>query len=193
MVMSIHHNQRAHRVQSSDIESITLFNVTMTINSDVNGGFVFQGFHTTGGCGNAQDNGFLILIKDVIPWTKITFKWQGVGAAACWSFMDTSSNYGGSTGTPTGNMLGYSEASGDLLRDNFLTWEVSAFQSHNRTTACDNDANNFFRFNTASLRQFRMARRRNVNGSLAGIHHGRSCNTAGSTIISRISEIFIWK
>lgn len=189
--MAIHYNQRATKVTSSMISSITLFNVTMTLNSDIEGGFVFEGYHTTGGCGAAQDSGVLILLKDDISWSKICFKWEGTGIASCWSFMG-SSNWGASTGTASGNLLSYNEANGDRLHDNFLTWEVPAYQTHNRTTACDNDANNFFRFNSTQFKRFRMTRRRNVGAGLAGIHHGRSCNTTGTGDVTRISDIFIW-
>lgn len=189
--MATHYNQRAYRVTAADISSITLYNVTMTMNTDVNGQFVFEGTHITGGCGVEQDSGFLILLKDTISWSKICFKWEGNRVASCWSFMNPGgTNYGAATGTADGNMLTYSEASGDRLHDNYLTWEVAAYQSHPRTLACNNDANNFFRFNDAEFKRFRMTRRRNVNGSLAGIHCGRSCNIVGG--ITRISEIFIW-
>lgn len=189
--MSTHYNQSSHRVTLADVQSITLFNVVMTKSTDENGSFIFEGYHTTGGCGSAQDSGVLILLKDTVPWTKMCFKWEGTGSAACWSFMDASGNYGGSTGTPTGNMLAYNESLSDRLHDNFLSWEVPVYQTHNRTTACDNNANNFFRFNTNEFRRFRMTRRRNTGVGLAGIHHGRSCNSAGVGAVTRISEIFL--
>ena len=191
--MAIHYNQRAYKITSFDIQSITLFNVTMTRNTDVNGQFLFEGTHNTGGCGVAQDSGVLILLKDTIQWSKICFKWEGSGDAACWSFMNPGgSNYGAATGTPSGNMLAYSENSGDRVNDNYLTWEVPEYQSHPKTLACNNDANNFFRFNTNEFKRFRMTRRRNVGAGLAGIHHGRSCNSSGSGAVTRISEIFVW-
>jgi hypothetical protein len=193
MVVAVNYNQRAKRVMYSDIHSVTLFNIVMTKNTDENGRYIFEGYHTTGGCGVAQDSGVLILLKDDILWNKMCFRFECLGTASCWSFMDSASNYGGSTGTPTGNMLAYSEASGDRLHDNFLTWEVPAYQSHNRTHACDNEANNFFRFDGGVFRKFRMTRRRNVGAGLAGIHHGRSCNTAGAgSAVTRITDIFIW-
>lgn len=190
--MSIHYNQKAKKITSSDIYSITLYNVVMTKNFDESGGFVFEGYHNTGGCGTAQDSGILILLKDNINWSKICFKWEGYGTASCWSFMDASTNYGAATGTPTANILSYSENLGDRLHDNYLTWEIQQYQSHNRTTACNNNADNFFRFNSTKFKKFRMTRRRNINGNLAGIHHGRSCNTVGTSAITRISDIFVW-
>lgn len=191
--MAIQYNQLAYRVTAADVQSITLFNVVMTKSADENGAFVFEGYHNTGGCGSSQDSGLLILIKDVMPWSKMCFKWEGTGSAACWSFMDANTHFGASTGTPTGNMLAYNESLGDRLHDNFLSWEVPAYQSHNRTTSCDNNENNFFRFNANQFRKFRMTRRRNVGMGPAGIHHGRSCNTSGVTAVTRISEIFLLK
>ena len=189
--MAIQYNQLAHRVTSADVQSITLFNVTMTKSTDENGSFIFEGYHTTGGCGSAQDSGVLILLKDNIPWTKMCFKWEGAGNGACWSFMNASSNFGAATGTPTGNMLDYNESLGDRLHDNFLSWEVPVYQTHNRTTACNNNADNFFRFNANEFKKFRMTRRRNIGVGLAGIHHGRSCNSFGVGSVTRISEIFL--
>lgn len=190
--MAVHFNTRAKRVTSDDIYSITLLNTTVNTSTDINGGFVFEGYHTVAGCGGVE-TGILITLKDNISWTRISFKWEGSGTASCWSFMDPSNGaYGASTGNPSGNMLSYNESLGDRLYDNYLTWEVSAYQSHNRTYACDNNADNFFRYNSGELKRFRMSRRRNVNGSLAAIHHGRSCNSTGAGSVTRISDIFIW-
>jgi len=146
--------------------------------------------HDLSGCGSA-DSGILILINDTIPWTNISFTWSGTGTASCWSFMHPSSNFGSATGTATGNLLSYDESLGDTIVRPYLTWEVSAYQSHGKIYACDNDANNFFRFNSGEYKSFHMTRRRNVNGSLAGIHHGRSCNSTSSNTIIR--NIRIWR
>lgn len=187
--MAIHYNQRARKVTGSDIASITLYNVTMTKNVDEQEGFVFEGYHTATGCGGA-DSGILILLKDTIPWTKMCFKWEGTGTASCWSYCVSA--HGASTGTPNGNMLSYSEGSGDRVSDCYLTYDVTTFQTHDKQQACDNATDNFFISNGGVYRRFRMTRRRNVNGQLAGIHHGRSCNSAGTGSVTRISEIFIW-
>lgn len=189
--MSVYYNQKALRITTADVYSITTYNMTTTLSEDVDGGFQFQGYHTASGCGGA-DTGVLILLRDTIAWTKMCFKFEGTGTAACWSFMNTANgNYGGSTGTPTGNMLDYN-ASFDRVYDNYLTWEVTAYQTHDRTYACDNNADNFFRFNSGEYKAFRMTRRRNVGAGLAGIHHGRSCNSTGSGSATKISDIFVW-
>ena len=188
--MSVHFNARATRVTSADIYSITLLNTTVNTATDVNGGFVFEGYHTATGCGGVE-TGILITLKDNIAWTRISFKWEGSGSASCWGF-NANNGYGAATGNPSGNLITYSEAAGDRVYDSYLTWEQSAFQTHDKIYACDNNADNFFRYNTGDLRRFRMSRRRNVNGSLAAIHHGRSCNSSGAGAITRISDIFIW-
>ncbi len=178
------------KVITSMIDSVTTTGGTITeqtTNANTKYEITFR--HDLGGCGN-PDSGILILLKNTIAWTRISFEWLGNGTAACWSFMDPSSNFGSATGTVTGNLLGYNESLGDVITKPNLTWEVPEYQSHPRTTACNNDANNFFRFNSSSFKSFRMTRRRNVNGSLGGIHHGRSCNSTGSFTIIR--NIRIW-
>jgi hypothetical protein len=178
------------KVSASMIDSVTTTGGTIIEQTDnPNTGYQITFRHDLAGCGN-PNSGILILLKDIIPWTRISFEWLGNGTASCWSFMDSSSNHGTSTGTATGNLLGYSESLGDVITKPNLTWEVPAYQSHPRTTACNNDNNNFFRFNESLYKSFRMTRRRNINGSLAGIHHGRSCNSTGAFTIIR--NIRIW-
>lgn len=175
-------------VTANLIESVTTTGGTILSQGDTSAGYQIEFRHDLSGCGG-PDSGILILIKDTIPWKGITFEWLGNGTAACWSFMDSSSNFGSATGTGTGNLLAYN-SSVDVISRSYLTWEVSTFQSHDRTYACNNDANNFFRFNSSEFKSFVMKRRRNVNGQLAGLHHGRSCNSTSSVTIFR--NIRIW-
>lgn len=170
-------------VTASLIQSVTTTGGTILSQGDTATGFEIQFRHDLAGCGG-PDSGILILIKDTILWKGITFEWLGNGTAACWTFMNASGNFGDATGTGTGNMLGF-DASVDVISRTFLTWEVPEFQSHDRVIACDNDANNFFRFNSGQFKSFVMKRRRNINGQLAGLHHGRSCNSTSSTTIFR--------
>ncbi len=189
--MSVYYNQKALRITAADVYSVTTLNMTITVNEDIDGGFQFQGYHNVGGCGGAESS-VLILLRDTIAWTKMCFKFEGTGTASCWSFMNTSNgNYGTGTGTPNGNMYDY-DTSFDRVYDNYLTWEVTAYQTHNRTYACDNNSDNFFIYNSGEYKRFRMTRRRNVGAGNAGIHHGRSCNSTGSGSITRISDIFVW-
>jgi hypothetical protein len=193
--MSVNYNPRARLVTSADISSLTLLNMTTVFNGDSDNGYVYEGYHNTGGCGTAPESGVLILLKDTIPWTRISFQWEGTGQAACWSFVNPSTAYGAATGTPSGNLLGYDAAQGDKLYDGYLTFTgpgmVGGFSAL-KFNACDNATDNFMRFNTETFRRFRMSRRRNVGTGLAGIHHGRSCSSIGTGSVTRISNIFIW-
>lgn len=150
---------------------------------------IFQ--HDTGGCGSAPDSGVYIELNDINPWMNITFEWLGVGFAACWSFTH-SSGFGGGAGPVAANLINYDEAAGDRVSRPFLTWEVAQFQSHSKVYACDNDDNNFFRYNEGVYRSFFMKRRRNSSLTYAGIHHGRSCNSTGAGATTIIRNIRIW-
>jgi len=150
---------------------------------------IFQ--HDTGGCGSGPDSGVYIELNDSTPWTHITFEWLGIGAAACWSFPNTS-GFGGGAGPTAANLINYDESAGDRVSRSYLTWEVPQFQSHSKVYACDNDSDNFFRYNTGEYRSFFMQRRRNSLSSYAGIHHGRSCNSTGSGATTIIRNIRIW-
>ena len=189
--MAIFRGPSATKVTTALIDSVTIHGGTIESQGDDgdNGSYSITFKHVNTGCGSA-DSGILILLTDDIPWTRIGFEWLGNGTASCWSFMHNGTNYGSSTGTATGNMAGYDESQGDGITRPYLSWEVEDYQSHNRTYACDNNANNFLRFNGGSYKSFRMARRRSTTSSLAGIHHGRSCNGANTYTI--IKNIYIW-
>jgi hypothetical protein len=186
--MATDYGIKSHNVTAALIDSVSTTGGTIISQGDVNGKYEIQFRHDTFGCGG-PDSGILILIKDTISWKGITFEWLGNGTASCWSFMH-SSNFGSATGTSNGNLLAYNESLGDVISRPYLTWEVPAYQSHDRVYACDNNADNFFIFNSDSYKSFFMKRRRNINGSLAGIHHGRSCNSTASFTIIR--NIRIW-
>lgn len=187
--MATFYGMNSYTVNNNMVQSVTTTGGTILSQGDVNGSYEVTFRHDLSGCGGPQ-SGILILLKDIIPWTNISFEWLGNGIAACWSFMGTGDNYGTETGTFTGNLLAYNEALGDLVTRTYLTWEVPQYQRVNKTVACDNEADNFFRFNSGEYKSFRMKRRRDVNGSLAGIHHGRSCNTTSSNTIIR--NIRVW-
>lgn len=169
-----------NKVTSGDINAITLINATIdtsfTGNNGTDGSYQIKVNHTNCGCNSTQVD---IQLKDNISWTYITFEVDSTGASACWGF-----NHGSYSGT--GNLLGYDESSGDRVFENVNSWENPQFQTHNRTVACDNDSNNFMRYNENGPRVFCMKRRRNVNGSLAAISFGRACNCNGTTIIRNI-------
>lgn len=190
--MSVFFGEQTFKINSAFINSVTTTGGTILFQGDINNSYELHFRHDLSGCGG-PDSGLLILIRDTIPWTKISFEWLGSGTASCWSFMDANSNYGAATGTPTGNLLPYNETLSDTVVRSFLTWEVPQYQRTNKTTACDNNSDNFFRFNSSSFKSFHMNRRRNNSiQSLAGIHHGRSCNSTGEGSVTIIRNIRIW-
>lgn len=183
-----------HQVTSANIDSVSITGGTL-ISAGNNGPageyqVVFQ--HDLFGCGN-PDSGVYIQLNDTIKWSNIVYRWSGTGLASCWSF--NQSGYGAAADPVnggTGNLKSYDESLGDGVFYSYLTWEVPAYQSHNRVSACDNDSNNFFRYNETLPKAFSIKRRRNSLSSLAGIHHGRSCNSTGAGAITTINNIRIY-
>jgi hypothetical protein len=178
-------------VTSANIHAVNLYNCTIitaeTGNIGPNGGYQVKVSHNTFGCGTEQDNGIFLELNDSVPWTRITWEWLGNGAASCWNF--NAGSYGGGAG-PTSGYLQSFDIDLDPISRSYLSWEVPAFQTHNRVSACDNNADNFFLFNTGEYRSFFMNRRRDTSGNKAGIHHGRSCNTTGVFSIIRNIRIY---
>lgn len=179
-------------VTSNLIHAVNVFNCTVitaeTGNIGATGGYQIKVSHDTGGCGSEADNGIFLELKNDIPWTRITWEWLGTGTAACWSF-NHSSGFGGGAGPTTGYLQNYN-ANLDVISRSFLSWEVVDYQSHSRVFACDNNANNFLRFNGGEFKSFFMNRRRDTSGNRAGIHHGRSCNNTGVFSIIRNIRIY---
>jgi hypothetical protein len=167
-------------VFAGDIERIDLTNATIvsgeTGNVGPRGEWQIKVNHTNCGCDLTQVD---IVLKDNINWQYITFTMDTTGASACWGY-----NHG--SYSSDGNLYGYDESAGDRIFESVNSWELEQFQSHNRTVACDNDANNFMRYNENGPRVFSMKRRRNVNGNLAKISFGRACNCNGTTIVKNI-------
>lgn len=154
-----------------------------TGNVGPNGGYQAKSTHGSFGCSNS---GLYVELLDTVPWTNITYEVIVTGNSACWSFNHHTNTYGPSPGS--GNMEAYSTTLGDRISRPFNSWEVAAFQSHNRTFACNNNSNNFFHgnFQVGDPKTFFMQRRRNVNGSLAGPHIGLACTGAGTLLIRNI-------
>jgi hypothetical protein len=188
--MGFFRGPKATLVTNDLVNSVTTTGGTIMSQGDTGpkGGYTITFRHDLSGCGGA-DSGILILLKDNFSWTRMAFDWEGNGVASCWSFMHTS-GFGSATGTVNGNMTVLNSVKVDAILNPVLTWEVPAYQSHNRVYACDNNANNFFRFNSSDYKKFRMLRTRDTSGNLAGIHHGRSCNSTGAFTI--IKNIHIW-
>lgn len=193
--MGLIYNKKATLVTEDYVDSVTVVGMTIVSAGNTADGFKFEGYHNNGGCGS-PDSGVLILLKDDIPWNRISFEFQGTGSASCWSFSRPGGGYGQTTGTGDGNLLDFSRASGDRTYDGYLTYiadENVGGISVEKLNACDNNADNFMRLNTGTFRRFRMNRRRNADAALAGVHHGRSCNSTGTGATSIIQRIYIWQ
>lgn len=185
--MSVVYGRRAERVQIANVNSVILVGATILEQSNVNGGYEIKFQHNTG---NACDSsGVFVQLLDFIPWKGISVEFQTTGSAACWTFMQPG-GYGSSGGD--GNIYTYDESLGDQCVKTFLAQEDAQFSSHAKANACDNDANNFMRYNTSTFRKCTFIRRRNVNGSLGGIHHGRACSEIGSNAITIMKNIYVW-
>lgn len=186
--MSTFYGRKAERVTFAHVNSVVLVGATILSQSDVDGGYEIRVQHNTG---NACDStGVFVQLKDFISWTGISAEFQTTGAAACWTYMQPG-GYGSSGGD--GFIASYDEALGDRCVKTYLAQDEAAFASHAKASACDNDANNFMRFNTTTFRKCTFVRRRIVNGSLGGIHHGRACSEIGSNAITIIKNIYVWK
>jgi hypothetical protein len=189
--MSVNAGPHGTLVVAAQVNSVQITGGTILSQGDVSEvGFQTRFQHDLGGCGG-PDSGIFVEIKDFIPWTFMSAQFLLMGSASCWSF--NTSGYGSAVGNGgTGNMIYYDATLGDSCIRTYLAQGDPAFITHSIFNACDNDANNFMRFNTGVYRSCTFVRRRNVNGSLAGVHHGRSCNASGSGAITIIQNIYVW-
>lgn len=186
--MSIIYNINPVIVKYSDVNAVYLVGATILSQDEENDGYSIKVQHTTG---NACDStGVFVQLKDTIPWTKISAEFWTTGAAACWTYMQPG-GYGSSSGD--GNIYSYDESAGDKCIRTYLAQDESAFASHAKASACDNDANNFMRYNTTTFRKCTFVRRRSTMASLGGVHHGRACSEIGSNAITIIKNIRIWR
>lgn len=155
-----------------------------TGNYGPNGGFQIKCYVTATGCTSSD---IYIELKDNIQWTNISCEFILAGNASCWSFNGPSY---------LGNLYPYDESLGDSIPNErcLNSWEYPEFQTHNKVDACDNSSNNFFHgsFQKGDPKTFLMKRRRNVNGSLAGIYHHRACLSNGPASTTIIRNIYIW-
>lgn len=190
--MAFDNGPRSFLITSANVDSVSITGGTILSSGNTSLGYEVQFRHDLGGCGG-PDSGVFIRLNDTFRWNNISWTWLGIGSAACWSF--NVAGFGAAAdpaGGGTGNLLGYDPSLGDVIENPYLNWENPQFQSHNRVYACDNDDNNFMRYNTSSYRSFIMKRRRDSMASLAGVHHGRSCNSTGNESITIIRGIRIW-
>jgi hypothetical protein len=164
-------------VLSSGNDNSGLYSVTVQVNN--------------GGCGG-PDFGVFVQLTDTIPWNGISFRVQLSGTASCWSF--NTSGYGAIGGfSTTGYLQSYNISLGDQIYLSYLAQQDPAYSSHDPVFACDNNANNFMRFNAGTFKFFTMKRRRDTSNNLAGPYIGRSCTSTGSGSLVIIDNIFIWE
>lgn len=182
--MSLSYGQTGLLIQDSHISSITNTNITtVNTNGNVGSGFVYS--ITTPGDGCTDNNGFVILLRDIIPWTKISYRVRFSGSgASCWAF-----NQGSSYGTSGHNILSWN-SSIDKVTKCTNSFELSQFAL--KMNACDNNSNNFLHgsYRVGSYQEFTAIRRRDSMASLAGPAIGLQCNGA---VTVKISEIIVWE
>lgn len=186
--MSTVYGRKGERVTLANVNSVVLVGATILSQSDVDGGYEITVQHNTGS--SCDSTGIFVQLTDFISWTGISVEFQTKGAAACWAYMQPG-GYGSSGGD--GNILSYDESLGDRCVKTFLAQDDAQFASHDKVFACDNDANNFMRYNTTTFRKCTFVRRRNVNGSLGGVYHGRACSEVGANAITVIKNIYVWQ
>lgn len=186
--MSTFYGRTAERVTFAHVNSVVLVGATILQQSDVGGGYEIKVQHNTGNV--CDSSGVFVQISNFIPWTGISVEFQTTGHAACWTYMQPG-GYG--SGGGDGNIYSYDESAGDKCIRTYLAQDDSQFASHAKANGCDNDANNFMRYNTTTFRRCTFIRRRIVNGSLGGIHHGRACSEIGSNAITIIKNIYVWR
>lgn len=170
------------RVTSDMIDSVVNTNCTLlSQGNDSTGGYAISYQFNLGGCGGTE-SGLYVKIKNTIPWSRIFCKFTNEGNAACWTF--NQSGYG----AIAPNLASYNAGSGDII----FRWDASnAFENTQfnvQVGACDNESTNFMRY--SGVKSFYMFMRRYDN-NIAGVGHGRSCNTTGAGSYCTISEIYI--
>lgn len=189
--MAVHYNQKATLVTNALVDAVITTGITTTTNGDVDGRYVYQGTIDLAGCGNPNSAVF-VRLKDTVPWTRVTCFFEMDGTGACWTFMGGSGNAEVSPAVagliPGGNLEQYNATLGDrIFRDNGTFVSNPAYTP--KWSACDNNADNFFRFN--DYKSFWCTGRRKSSAlGLAGIFHMRSCNATNKYI--RISNILIF-
>lgn len=178
--MSTYYGRNYKNITLFDISSVSLLNCTNTNLSDIETGAVLTFSHPAIGC---SSSGFTILLKDIIPWTRITYKIYLTGTTSCWAFSE------GTSYVPVNANIVSWNSSQDRVFFPINCWELPQYTL--KMSACDNNSDNFFHgsFATGSFREFYTTRRRDSMSSLAGLSCGRACLVAGTTIIS---DIRVW-
>jgi hypothetical protein len=170
------------RVTNDMIDSVVNTNCTiLSQGNDNTVGYAISYQFNLGGCGGTE-SGLYVKIKNTIPWSRILCKFTNEGSAACWTF--NQNGYGGLSP----NLASYNTSLGDVIfrLDALNSFENTQFNV--QTSACDNEVTNFMRY--SGVKSFYMFMRRN-DSNIAGVGHGRSCNSTGAGSYCTISEIYI--
>lgn len=159
-----------------------------TVTTDSLGAAIVSVSMTKDANGCSSNNGVKILIKDIIPWTKLYVRFLSTGTASCWGW-NGNNGYGSGLDTPNGNLFAYNESLGDFTKFENNVWNLPQFDKY--FSACDNQSYNYMHGNYAvgSSRGFDMYCRRNSMDSLAGPSHGRTCSLNGTITISNMRII----
>jgi hypothetical protein len=170
--------------------------INVEYGNDSSGGFYYYGDHERYGCGvGPLPSGFIITLKDPIPWTRITVKFETYGHFPCWTFMYNRWQNGWDLSDieVSTNILDYNASLGDrIFYDDTAFGYSPALQR--KLLACDGDSNNTFisENNPNIVRSFYVMVRRDSLSTLASIAHNRDCGMTGSGVYTRVSNIFVW-
>lgn len=183
--MALKHGQQGRIILDADVDSITNTGIaSVDKNGDERGSFHYKVTTPNDGC--TTNNGFVILLKDVISWTKMSYKVTLTGTASCWNF-NHNTNY---LPAVAHNILGFN-SSLDTVTKCTNTFEQSQFAL--KMFACDNNSDNFFHgsFAVGNPKIFTAVRRRDsISNGLAGPGIGVNCN---ATVTIQVSEIVVWE
>lgn len=178
--MGVAYGRNSLRVSNDYINTITNTNgVIVSQGNDSGGGFEFTWYPLNNGCGQTPNSLFVIELKDTFPWKYITYQVTARGTASCWNF-----NQGSGV---DGNIISFN-SSIDRVFKSVNSFENPAYQT--KMNACDNEANNFYRF--AGTKSFYVTRRRNSLIIPASIYVQLSCNSTGVNSSMTVNNIFIW-
>jgi hypothetical protein len=168
-----------------DIIVDTSGRTTYTVETDLNGAAKITATMLTNSANGCQSNSSIFVqLKDIFPWTRVYSRFFTTGTAACWGWNGNNGYGEGRTSSERqGHLLAYNASLKDFTKNEFNVWNSPQYRKY--FSACDNNADNYMRFNSTG-RSFDISSRRNNMEVLAGPSHGRTCSGTGTVIISNI-------
>ena len=152
-------------------EATALTSVSKT--TDSNGGLIIT-ITKTGTFGCTGDRSYLVLFKDIIPWTKIRSDYEFYDANSCWGI------FGSSPRNPNPNLITFVPGV-DVIRNQVRMGGSAGNNFDGITERCDNEYVNFWHcHNGTSTRSAQVILRRNSMSSLAGLSTGVNCTYSSS-------------